>query len=161
MAAEARARISDLSRTESLSRNAVSKHIEKAGIPKGDDGKYDVAVVRKAIRAHHATNSNQPSQAKEIKLRLECQKLKIANDQAQGLLIAKTEHIRIVHENNSRIAADMRNLARKLADHVPEDIRIEYLVAAEREVKECMRHIADELDAVDGPGNDEEKGPTA
>ena len=77
----------------------LRKHIRKADIPKGKDGKYNVQKVLNAMLEHRkADNRSIPdgamSKIKMTKGTLECQILKVKLETLKGETIPMDEHLR-------------------------------------------------------------------
>ncbi len=104
-----RANITELEQLCNLSTNPIKKHIRKAHIPKGKDGKYNVGRVLNAILKHRnqysqtaAANGKREtagaSEFKFLKVDLECQILQVKLDQLKGQLIPLDEHFQEIRE---------------------------------------------------------------
>lgn len=94
----------DLERIVELSATMIRRHIQKARIEKGKDGKYNVENVMAAILKHRRQDNKNGSSreisestgklkaTKAIKIALECKILQIKLEQLRGELIPMTEH---------------------------------------------------------------------
>ena len=93
-----RANMTKLMEIADTSDVTLRKHIRKADIPKGKDGKYNVQKVLNAI-LEHRKNDNRAipdgalSKIRATKGTLECQILKVKLDQLKGATIPMEEHL--------------------------------------------------------------------
>jgi len=78
-----------------LSENMVRRHIQKAALAQGKDGKYNVAAVLDAIAKHREQdNKNVPTTALKAKKTLvEIQILELKRDEIRRTLIPMEEHL--------------------------------------------------------------------
>ena len=132
---------------QGISENMIRRHIDKAGINKGKDGKWNVSDVLEAILKHRSEDNKNGSMSEKdprrLKAMLQCQLLKIEIDRQKGDLIDKNEVDGMLREMAVAVRGQLLALPNALAPHCEGKDVIGIAEVLRKGVTDCLRHIAD------------------
>ena len=130
---------------QGISEVMIRRHVAKAGLPKGKDGKWSVEEVLGAILKYREEDNknggHDGSNPKVMRTVLQCQLLKIELDKARGNLISKEE----VEEEMRQMAIAIKGALLALPDALTPRVigrdEVEVAKVLKDGVHDCLRHL--------------------
>jgi len=146
-----RATSAELAADWGVTRQAVEKMLARQGAPKKADGTWDRAAAtrfRKRELGEEAEGLGEGSlnDEKRRKIRLECQRLQLGIDETLRALIPADDHRRALLSISAIVRRGLEGLKKTVAAET-RNTRLTVLV--ERSVDDCLRRMADEIEAAD------------
>ena len=128
---------------QGISEVMIRRHINKAALKQGGDGKWVIQDVLEAILTHRKDDNKTASGAKEMRTALQCQLLKLEIDRQKGDLISKQQAEDDLVQMALAVKTALLALPDKCATLVENRGAVEVAEILRREVKDCLRGLSE------------------